>query len=280
MKSTNKNGFTLIELSIVLVILGLIVGTVTPLIISMTKKNKLSSGRQTVITARDELKGDFVQNRILAANLNTIGHSVDPWKNDLIYIPAPHLAGQDLCTWLAGGTDQTGLSVCLDGDCSTNKKENIAFVVSSRGSNFNRQLETPINSDGNTADLEVRIYSYGVEIDRYTTAPDVNNATDQFDDIVQYVSVDELTQLVSCSVNLKNQTGQAICSGGAAILNNVDIGVINYNQLFSLGATSDNCITIDSSCQINYNSAQLTDSNQNGEISLASAPPACTLSDM
>ncbi|MFT5700360.1 MAG: prepilin-type N-terminal cleavage/methylation domain-containing protein [Desulforhopalus sp.] len=279
MKSINKHGFTLIELSIVLVILGLIVGTVAPLIISMTKKNKLSSGRQTVTTARDEIKGDFVQNRILATNLNNVGHTVDPWQNSLVYLPAPHLAGQDLCTWLAGGTDQTGLSVCLDGDCINNKKENIAFVIASIGHNFNRQLETPVNLDGNSTDLEARLYSYGTEIDRYTIAPDLNDGTDQFDDIVQYVTVDELTQLISCSVNISNKSSETICSGGAAISDNADIGVLHYNQLFSLGATSNNCITIDSTCQIDYNSAQLTDTNKNGRIDINSAPPACSKSD-
>jgi prepilin-type N-terminal cleavage/methylation domain-containing protein len=280
MKSTNKQGFTLIELSIVLVILGLILGTVAPLIISMTKKNKLSDGRQIVVTARDELKGDFVQSRILAANLDNIGHSRDPWDNDLVYIPAPLLAGQDLCTWLAGGTDQTGLAVCLEGDCVTQKKANIAFIVASIGHNFNRQLEVPANLDGNGADREVRLYSYGTEIDRYTIAPDPNRATDQFDDIVQYVSVDELTQLINCSVNISNQTGQTVCSGGAAISNNADIGVLHYNELFSLGATSDNCTTIDSTCQIDYNNAQLTDTNKNNRIAISSAPPACTINDI
>lgn len=278
MKSTDKNGFTLIELSIVLVILGLIVGSVAPLIMSITKKNKLSSGRETVITARDEIKGYFVQNRILPANLNNIGHTIDPWKNDLIYLRAPHLASQDLCTWLAAGTNQTGLSVCLDGDCTNNKKENIAFVIASIGSNFNRQLETPINSDGNSGDLDTRIYDYGTEIDRYTIAPDQNDATDQFDDIVQYVTVDELTQLVSCDVIITNKTGGTICSGGAAISNDADIGVLSYNQSFSLGMTSDDCITIDSSCHFDYNEAQQQDSNKNGQIAVIQ--PGCTLSDI
>lgn len=279
MKPTNRQGFTLIELSIVLVILGLIVGTVAPLIISITKKNKLTGGRQAVEIARDELKGDFVQNRILASNLNSIGHTIDPWKNDLVYIPAPNLAGQDLCTWLAGGTDQTGLAVCLDGDCTNEKKENVAFIVASIGHNFNRQMEAPVNLDGSGSDREVRLYNYGVEIDRFTTPPDVNDATDQFDDIVQYVTVDELTQLVNCSVILENQTGQTVCSGGAAISNNVDIGVIEFNQRFSLGATSASCITIDSSCEILYNDAQLEDTNNNGRIYVNQVPPSCLLSD-
>lgn len=280
MKSINRQGFTLIELSIVLVILGLIVGTVAPLIISMTKKNKLSSGRQIVVTARDEIKGDFIQNRTLASNLTNIGHSVDPWQNNLVFIPAPHLAGQDLCTWLAAGTDQTGLAVCLDGDCTNNKKENIAFVVASIGHNFNRQLEAPVNSDGNNADLEVRIYGYGTAIDRYTTAPDINDATDQFDDIVQYVSADELTQLVSCSVNINNGTGQTVCFNGIPIEDGIDIGVLNYNQVFSLGSTSDDCISIDNSCQIDYMSAHLADANNNSRIEVGSVPAACTLDDI
>ena len=280
MKSINRQGFTLIELSIVLVILGLIIGTVTPLIISITKKNKLTGGRQVVETARDELKGDFVQNRVLANDLSSIGHTIDPWKNDLVYIPAPNLSGQDLCTWLAGGTDQTGLAVCLEGDCASNKKENIAFVIASIGHNFNRQMETAVNLDGSSGDNEIRLYDYGTEIDRYTTAPDVNRATDQFDDIIQYVTVDELVQLVSCSVILGNQTGQQICSGGAAIDNNVDIGVINFDQRFSLGATSDACITINSSCAIEYNDAQLADTNMNGRIAVTQAPPSCMLNDI
>jgi prepilin-type N-terminal cleavage/methylation domain-containing protein len=275
MKSTNKQGFTLIELSIVLVILGLILGTIAPLIISMTKKNKLSEGRQIVLTARDELKGDFVQNRILASNLSNIGHTIDPWQNDLVYIPAPLLSGKDLCTWLAGGTDQTGLAVCLDGDCTNNKKNNIAFVIASIGNNFNRQLETPVNVDGNGADREVRIYNYGTEIDLYTT--DLNDPTQQFDDIVQYVTVDELAQLISCTIVLDNQTGQTICSYGAAIDNDTDVGIINYNQQFSLGSTSDDCITIDETCEIEYDAALLADNNKDGRIKLAQPPPSCTL---
>ncbi|TKB08219.1 type IV pilin protein [Desulforhopalus sp. IMCC35007] len=277
MKSTNKQGFTLIELSIVLVILGLILGTIAPLIISMTKKNKLSEGRQIVLTARDELKGDFVQNRTLAVNLNEIGHTIDPWQNNLVYIPSPLLAGQDICTWLAGGTDQTGLAVCLDGDCTSKKKDNIAFVISSVGHNFNRQLEAPVNVDGNGADLEVRIYNYGTEIDLYTV--DLNDPTQQFDDIVQYVTVDELAQLISCTIVLDNQTGQTICSYGAAIDNDTDVGIINYNQQFSLGSTTDNCVTVDATCEIDYDTALLVDGDQDGRIKLLQVPPSCTLAE-
>ena len=270
MKPTNRQGFTLIELSIVLVILGLIVGTVTPLIISITKKNKLTSGRQVVATARDEIKGDFIQTRMLVSDLSSIGHTIDPWQNDLVYIPAPNLSGVNLCNWLAEDTDQTGLAVCLNGDCTNNKKENVAFIIASIGHNFNRQLEALTNG-------EVRLYGYGTEIDSYAT--DFTRATDQFDDIVEYVTVDELTQLINCSVIAENQTGYTICSGGAAIENEADIGVLNFNQWFSLGSTDDDCTTINSSCDFDYNEAQLADSNLDGIITVTSVPPGCALFD-
>ncbi|PIE74120.1 MAG: hypothetical protein CSA19_01410 [Deltaproteobacteria bacterium] len=246
----------------------------------MSKKNKLSSGRKMVETARDEIKGDFLQNKTIATTLNTIGHSIDPWQNNLFYVPAPGLAGQNICAWLAAGSSQTGLAVCLSGDCVNQKKDNIAFIIGSKGANFNRQMGTPANLDGNPVDTEVRLYSYGSTIDQYTIAPDPNDSSQQFDDIIEYVSVKELVQMVNCNVTIRNQTGQTVCSGGAGILNGVDIGVMNYNQIFSIGATSDSCITINNSCQKNYTEVRQADTNNNNQVGLTSIPPACTLGDI
>ncbi len=280
MQFHNKSGFTLIELSIVLVILGLIVGTLAPLFVSLSKRNKLSDGRQIVSTARDEIKGDIIRSRMVPANTNNIGHTVDPWQNNLVYIPAPNLSGQDLCTWLAGGVNQTGLAVCIDGDCTAGKKTNVAFIIASIGANFNRQMQVPVNLDGDGTDNEVRLYSYGTEIDQYTVAPDPNRPTDQFDDIVEYVTADELVQLFNCSISVSNESGQTGCNGGAAVLDGVRLGVLEFNQLMGIGSTVDNCVTIDNSCTVSYNAAQLADTDQDGEVRITSTPPACTLADL
>lgn len=280
MKLPNKLGFTLIELSIVLVILGLIIGTLAPLFVTLTKKSKMTDGRELVATARDEVKGEIIRTRILPTNLSNIGHTTDPWQNPLVYIPAPQLAGQDLCTWLAGGTPQTGLAVCLDGNCAAGKKSNIAFIIASNSHNFNRQMENPVNQDGIGADKEVRLYSYGTQTDLFTLAPDPNRPKDQFDDIIQYVSVSELVQSISCSVSINNQSSQIVCAGGAAVEKDADIGVLQFNQFFSIGATINNCQIISDSCLIDYAAAKTADTSKNGRVRLTSIPPGCTLQDM
>lgn len=280
MKLTNKLGFTLIELSIVLVILGLIIGTLAPLFVTLTKKSKMTDGKELVATARDEIKGEILRTHTLPNSLADIGHTIDPWQNPLIYIPAANLAGQDLCSWLATNSNQTGLAVCLEGDCVTGKKSNIAFIIASKSHNFNRQLENPTNHDPSTADKEVRLYSYGIVTDLYTAAPDPNRPTDQFDDIIDYVSVAELIQGLNCSVGITNESGKTVCAGGAAVANHVAIGVLQFQQFFRIGLTPDNCTTITDSCLIDYAAAKAADTSKNNKVKLTSEPPACTLLDM
>lgn len=277
---TDSCGFSLIELSIVLVILGLIVGTVAPLLKTLTKSSKIREGRKTVSTASDEIKGEILRTAVIPSDLSNIGHTIDPWQNDLIYVPAASLAGQHVCSWLALGTNQTGLAVCLEGDCLNEKKANVAFVVASMGSNFNRQLETAANRDGDGSDQEIRLYSYATEIDGYTTAPDPNRATDQFDEIVEYVTIAELLQYFSCSVTVRNATGDTLCYNGSAISDDTDIANIPYNTFISIGETLDNCATINSSCQISFSDAKQQDSNGDGQVKINAIPPLCTLVDL
>ncbi len=277
---SDRRGFTLVELSIVLVILGLIIGSVAPLIISMTKRNKLTAGKKIVQTARNELQGEIFRTRTVPADLTAVGHNVDPWGNPLVYIPAPALTGQDICTWLAGGTGQTQLAVCLDGDCATGKRTNVAFVIASIGSNFNRQLETARHLDADGSDLEVRLYTYGTQTDLYTVAPDPNRATDQFDDIVEYVTVAELLQQVTCEALISNQTGSTVCLGSTKIVNGADIAVLQYNQSVVIGATGDDCATISDTCSRSFAQVMILDGNRDGRVQLTAPPPACTINDI
>ncbi len=278
MKSANKYGFTLIELSIVLVILGLIIGTMAPLFMTMSKKNKLSSGRKIVETARDELKGEFLQTKTLPMTLSTIGHTTDPWQNPLFYIGAPWFAGRNACGWLDAGNSATGLVVCLDGDCTNKQKTNIAFIIGSSGANFNRQTSTLTKVPGIGAAV-VRLYSYGTTTDEYFAAPDPTRP-EQFDDIVEYVSLNELLQMIDCGITVRNETGHTVCSHGSAFPNGVDITVVDSGQKLSIGASRDNCHTIDKSCQKNYWDLFNADTNNNRRVTLTSLPSTCSIGDI
>ncbi|HID96705.1 MAG TPA: type II secretion system protein [Thermodesulfobacteriaceae bacterium] len=195
----NKAGFTLIEMAIVLVILGLVAGAVAPLTVSMIKRNKIAEGRKAVQVARDEIIGYvLINNRLPEPNfaVSQIAHSKDPWHKDLFIILAPDLVGQNICRNAEAGKSQTGLAVCLEGDCTRGKKERIAFIIGSRGENLNRQTEEPADRDGDSTDLETRLYSFGVALDGYSGPGDPQRTDDSYDDIIEYVSLAELAARV------------------------------------------------------------------------------------
>ena len=188
----NQSGFTLIELAVVLVIMGLIIGTITPLIVSVIKRDKLAEGRDVVKIAKDEIMGYAFTNNVLptASNwTNVVGHTTDPWHQTLFYVPAPNLFDAtgtplDVCSF----SGSTGLSVnlCNDASCSSfQQKTDIAFVIGSSGENFNRQT-----SNGTSG--VINIYNYGIQADDYLISPDPNRTSDGYDDIVIYVTLSEI----------------------------------------------------------------------------------------
>lgn len=99
-------GFSLIEMAVVLVILGLIVGTVTPLLVSQIKQEKVSKGREVVRQARDEVIGYALRHTNSSAgtsclppsdgdHLHTsyVAHIEDPWNQKISYYPADNTNG-------------------------------------------------------------------------------------------------------------------------------------------------------------------------------------------
>lgn len=191
-------GFTLIEMAIVMIVLGLIAGSILPLLETVIKRDKVSESKSIVKTARDELIGYILLNKKLpdqATFQSQIGHTIDAWQQDLFYIPAwdPN-ASSDICSLTS-----TTFSVCLDGNCSaSNKKPNVLFIIGSKGSNFNRQTEDPKNLDTDSTDKEVRIYSYSVQVDNYTVGNDPNRPQDNFDDIVEFEQLNRILPMLDC----------------------------------------------------------------------------------
>jgi len=186
--SANKSrGFTLVEIAIVLVIVGLILGTLAPLMVGLIKKDKLEDGRQTVQRARDEIIGyAMINSGRLPANISAISHNVDPWDEQLILITAPGLSSSSVCS-----ANSTSLGIIIyraagGGACSSGSlKQDVAFVILSKGPDYNRQISAPASG-------RVAILDYGCTGDLYLADNNGVGSNRPFDDIYDYVSLQEL----------------------------------------------------------------------------------------
>ncbi len=103
----SNSGFSLIEMAVVLVIFGLIIGTVTPLLVSQIKQEKVSKGREVVRQARDEVIGYALRNNCLPTpqidsengvqylSPSNVAHVEDPWNQKIAYYPAKNTYGSN-----------------------------------------------------------------------------------------------------------------------------------------------------------------------------------------
>ncbi len=193
-----EQGFTLVELAVVFVVIGLLVGMGVSLIGPLTRRAKRAETKERVKEMKEAIIGYALTKKEMPcdgsetcsgadgdARFNTLAR-----PSDLSYIYSGNLrqegANIDLCTLSA--TNIT-LQLCHDNSCtSSDTINNTAFIVLHRGGNFNKQT----NGNGIIpAATTVIIYDYGIG-----NVPDGDtsdsNRTEEFDDIVEYVTLPEL----------------------------------------------------------------------------------------
>ncbi|MBI4826438.1 MAG: prepilin-type N-terminal cleavage/methylation domain-containing protein [Nitrospirae bacterium] len=200
-----NKGFSLVELSIAIVIVGILIAMGMKMLVPLVERTKRSATRETVDAAVEAVIGFAETNGRLPSDLEFPGlvrNSKDVWGNDLIYLHDVNLEVADsVC---ARNTTDISLRTCGDSGCSSYETtSDIAFLVLSAGSNQNVQTDT--------ATVPVKVYTLGLSgIDDYASGL---NRAEAYDDIVERVVLSELRVKAGCLGSLLNILTLEIPSG-------------------------------------------------------------------
>jgi prepilin-type N-terminal cleavage/methylation domain-containing protein len=195
-----KKGFTLVELAIVLIIVGLLLGLGAGMVGPLTKRVKLNEAREIVSAAGDSVTGyASINNRVpdLSASPSptsfwtNVRTQNDVWGRPLVYVFDNNLA-TSICNRTA--TNITA-RICNDAACTTfSTINNVAFLVASAGDNANNQT---YGSQAIAVATTINTYIVGIAVDNY--AGDFTRATDEYDDIVKWMTLPEMQVKLACS---------------------------------------------------------------------------------
>jgi prepilin-type N-terminal cleavage/methylation domain-containing protein len=192
---SQKKGFTLVEIAIVMIIVGLLLGLGAGMVGPLTKRVKLNESRETVSAAVDSVIGyASINNRVppnLALFQTTVRTQNDAWGRPLVYVFDNNLA-TSVCNRTA--TNIT-VQICNDTACTTfSTINNVAFLVMSAGDNANNQTYGSLPPPA----VPINTYLVGIPVDNY--AGDFSRPTDEYDDIVKWITLPELQTKMSCQV--------------------------------------------------------------------------------
>ena len=200
-----KNGFTLIELAIVLMIIGLVVGGGFKLLKSQREKEKLKEAKEYVKTAKANLVG-FAMKNFYLPDWGTFKESLSPINSpdlnkSFFYFPSDDLVPLDpndpdvnICSF-----DSTSLKIQVYNDTNLVRTiDNVAFVVAAQGPNGN--IQTNAQFDNTNSIWIVKTYianSKRVDNNGY----DYINQVDFYDDVVDYEKLESLQEEADCKDN-------------------------------------------------------------------------------
>lgn len=190
LKLKTQSGFTLIELAIVLVVIGLLISIGVGLIGPMTKRAMHIESEEVVNAAVESIISyGAMHNHLPAAIEGIVRDTRDAWGRELCYIVCPDLLddpdrGHEICN---RRTTTIDIRICRNTACTNfTPVNNVAFVVISGGGNFNTQ------TDIDTARV-VNVYDVGIlNVDDYVGDLGGDRRPEPYDDIVKWITLHEL----------------------------------------------------------------------------------------
>ncbi len=182
-----KSAFTLIELSIVLVIIGLLIGGSFKILKVMRERAQISRAQDDVQVAKQAVLGNTILNYNILPPVAYFDQNLSPIKSNqhqLLYAYANNLNKKNICS-----VQSTSLKIQKK-HFNTVKQtiNNIAFVIVSEGANHNMQTA----KSGHT----VKIYDYETKVDDNKTPI---NIAENYDDVADWVTLAQLQEEAQCS---------------------------------------------------------------------------------
>jgi len=172
--SLKKSGFTLIEMSIVLVIVGLLIGTGAGFIAILAKRAKMLETREIINNSYEAVTGFAMSNKRLPtpAEFNALGvKTTDSQNNNIIYVPA---GNKNLCT-----NSLSFLKINDSSSGSSQLKNNVGFIIYAIGENL-------------CDDTNASLMTFNVK--NPATQVTCNGRLTDYDDIVRYADINQLRQ--------------------------------------------------------------------------------------
>ncbi len=191
-----KKGFTLIELAIVLVLVGLLLGLGTSLVGILIKQVKRRETQERLDAAVESVIGYAQTHKYLPDNatfFSVVRTPRDTYGKPFIYIYYSALAGSG--GYCGKKESPITIRICHDNGCSSYEEiKNVAFLVLSSGENYNIQTYLP-NPSAVSSDTVIKIYDYGIKVDDY---PSDMNRVEEYDDQVKWITLSELRRKADC----------------------------------------------------------------------------------
>jgi len=243
-----KNAFTLIELSIVLVIIGLLIGGSFKIFQSMHDRAKVTRAKDDVQTAKNTILGYADTSNLLPSKAN-FDQNLSPIKSNqhqLLYVHDTALESKNICAFAS-----TALSVKRDKQDGTSVTiSNVAFVIVSESANHN--MQTKLDTSTNT----VEIHKPYTKVD---DQPNPVNIVEPYDDVADWVTLDQLKHDVNCkSFRIANSSLPSTDTNSSKNYNAKIILDGNYSNPTAATCTFQNSASGSSNFQFNATNFLIT----------------------
>ena len=178
-----NGGFTLIELAIVLVVIGLLLGIGAGMIGPLIKRTKYQETRERLKANVESLIGYALTHggKLPARCTNNIRYLKDAWGKDIQCIIERKLTLQSICK-----INHTTLKVKDENEANTNQE--IAFILLSSGPNYNLQT--------NIKRRIIYIHKSGKKIDDYCSSSKDPCRPEAYDDIPEYILLNQIKTIL------------------------------------------------------------------------------------